>query len=146
MACNLKDSAAASVPNRPARVLRVLIVEDHPDVAHVLQALVRHAGHEPRHAASGPEAIAVAHEFQPHVAFVDIGLPGMSGYELAARLRAEPLPAMPALVALTGRDSPEDRRQSTEAGFAFHLVKPPVWADLAQVLLHFIQGGEAAAS
>ena len=56
MASPTSESSAAAVSDRPARVLRVLIVEDHPDVAQVLQALVKHAGHEPRHAASGPEA------------------------------------------------------------------------------------------
>jgi CheY-like chemotaxis protein len=144
MTSSTSELAVAAASNRPARALRVLIVDDHPDVAQVLQSLIRHAGHEPRLAATGPEAIAAVQEFQPDVAFVDIGLPGMTGYELAAQLRGDLLAAAPALVALTGRDASEDRRLSTEAGFAFHLVKPPNWTDLAQVLQHFVNQRQPA--
>jgi CheY-like chemotaxis protein len=81
-------------------------------------------GHEVRMAGSGPEAIDIVQQFRPHVAFLDIGLPGMSGYELATRLRADPNLAGLALVAVTGWGQAEDRRRSKEAGFDEHLTKP----------------------
>jgi CheY-like chemotaxis protein len=76
------------------------------------------------------EAVAVARDFKPDVVFLDIGMPGMSGYEVARALRAtEGLPSMK-LVALTGWGQPDDRRRSAEAGFDHHLVKP---AELSEI-------------
>ena len=81
-------------------------------------------GHDARTAHSGPEALLAAGPFHPEVVFLDIGLPGMNGYEVAARLRAEPSLSGTVLVALTGWGSEENKRRSSEAGFDLHLTKP----------------------
>ena len=81
-------------------------------------------GHETRTAFTGPEAVAVAADFQPEVVLLDIGLPGMDGYEVARRLRAMPALDGAFLVAMTGYGSDEDRAAGKNAGFDEHLVKP----------------------
>ena len=130
----LSDGAPASAatgrqtggsPDRPPRRgLRVLIVDDNHDVALTLAALVRHGGHEVRVAHDGPAAIHAAGEYQPEMVLVDIGLPGMDGYEVARRLRGELALSGALLAALTGYGQEEDRRRSFDAGFDEHLVKP----------------------
>ena len=109
---------------------RILVVDDNADVADTLAALLTLDGHEVRTAANGTTALAVAAELRPHIAFLDIGLPGMDGYELARRLRSDAmLPAM-MLVAVTGWGQAEDRRRAREAGFDDHLTKPVAPADV----------------
>ena len=108
----------------PAR-RRVLIVDDNRDAADSLAALVGLAGHDVRVVHDGPAALTVAEAFRPEVVLLDIGLPGMSGYEVARRLRGLPPTAGAVLAALTGYGQDEDRRQSREAGIDHHLVKPP---------------------
>ena len=103
---------------------RVLVVDDNADAAESLAMLLEIAGHEVRTAHSGPAALDIVAEFRPHVAFLDIGLPGMSGYELAQRLREMPHLTGLSLVAVTGWGQEEDRRQSIAAGFIHHLTKP----------------------
>jgi two-component system CheB/CheR fusion protein len=103
---------------------RVLVVDDNLDAAEMLGMLLSLDGHDVRTASNGPEAIAVAQQFRPQVALLDIGLPGMSGYELAGRLRAAAGPAGLVLVAVTGWGQEEDRRRSRDAGFDDHLTKP----------------------
>jgi CheY-like chemotaxis protein len=102
----------------------VLVVDDNQDVALTLAALVRHSGHEVRTAHDGPSAIDVARSYVPDLALVDIGLPGMDGYEVARRLRKEVGLAGTVLAALTGYGQEEDRKRSEEAGFDQHLIKP----------------------
>jgi PAS domain S-box-containing protein len=113
------------------RTRRVLVVDDNLDAAEMLGALLRHAGHEVRVAGDGPAALDVAAEFRPDVALLDIGLPGMDGYELARALRLDPaLPAI-VLIALTGWGQEEDKKRARDAGFDGHLTKP---ADPEQVM------------
>lgn len=104
--------------------LRALIVDDNTDAAEALAMLIEMGGERIRLAHTGPAALAAASEFRPHVMFLDIGLPGMSGYEVARRLRADPALAQVVLVAVTGWGTDEDRRQVHAAGFDVHLVKP----------------------
>jgi CheY-like chemotaxis protein len=85
--------------------------------------LVRIWGYEVRTAHDGPAALDTARAFRPHVVLLDVGLPGMDGYELARRLRAEGL-AGDLLVSVTGYGQEEDRRRAEEAGFDHHLTKP----------------------
>ena len=80
-------------------------------------------GHDTRQAHAGPEALRVAAEFRPHAILLDIGLPLLSGYEVAARIRVDG-ERQPILVALTGWGQEEDRRKAKAAGFDAHLVKP----------------------
>jgi CheY-like chemotaxis protein len=94
-------------------------------------------------AADGPQALARAQHFEPDIAFLDIGLPGMDGYELARRLR-ERCPRA-TLVALTGYGLPGDRARSAQAGFSEHLVKPVDIARLNEILAGFGTLGPAAA-
>ena len=81
-------------------------------------------GHVTRTASSGLEALRLAAEFLPEVVLLDIGLPGMDGFEVARRLRAMPALKNAVLIAMTGYASPEDRVTATQAGFDAHLVKP----------------------
>ncbi len=137
MAMGFGNSADAARTQPAPRGLRVLVVEDHPDVAFVLQTLLKHAGHEACWAASGKAALEAIGQFQPTVALLDIGLPDMNGYELAQHLRSATADDTLGLVALSGNDDAEHRRRSQVAGFAFHLAKPPDWAELVRVLQHF---------
>jgi signal transduction histidine kinase/ActR/RegA family two-component response regulator len=110
--------------------LRVLVVDDNADAAEVLAEALRVQGHEVAVANDGPGALELAAELRPQVAVLDIGLPGMDGYELARRLRAL-LPDPPRLVALSGYGQEQDRLASRRAGFDVHLVKP---SDLDRVI------------
>jgi PAS domain S-box-containing protein len=110
--------------DRPGRH-RVLVVDDNHDVAtSLVRVLTRVWGQEVRVAHDGPSAVEVAVEFQPELVLLDIGLPGMSGYDVARTLRGRPEFEATRLVALTGWGQDEDRRKSTEAGFDHHMVKP----------------------
>jgi CheY-like chemotaxis protein len=113
-------------PPAPAAARRrALIVDDNRDAAESLAALIGLAGHEVRVAHDGPTALTVAEAFRPEVVLLDIGLPGMTGYDVARALRNRPPTAGAVLAALTGYGQDEDRRQSREAGIDVHLVKPP---------------------
>ncbi len=103
---------------------RVLIVEDNVDAAETLAMLLELYGHEARVACDGETALAVASVNVPDMMIVDIGLPGMDGYEVARRVRLEPTLGRVLLVALTGYGRDEDRQQAVAAGFDRHLVKP----------------------
>jgi PAS domain S-box-containing protein len=102
---------------------RVLVVDDNVDAASLLGELCTTMGHEVRVAHDGPQALAALDGFSPEVAILDIGLPVMDGYELAARIR-ERLDHGCRLIALTGYGQEHDRRRSEDSGFAAHLVKP----------------------
>ncbi len=112
---------------------RILIVEDNADAATSLCALLGALGHEVRIAADGREGVSAAEDFQPELALVDLGLPGIDGYEVARRLRTRFGRSM-RLVALTGYGQPEHRAWAREAGFDAHLVKPASLQALNQVL------------
>jgi signal transduction histidine kinase/ActR/RegA family two-component response regulator len=125
---------AGAAEGAKRRRLRALIVDDNHDVALTLAALVRHAGHEARVAHDGPAALDAARDYQPEIILVDIGLPGMDGYEVGRRLRRE-LGLVDALMAaLTGYGHEDDRRRSLDAGFDEHLVKPIRKETLAQLI------------
>src|SRR5690606_31061 len=108
---------------RSPRRRRILVVDDNEDAAKMLGSALSALGHEVRVAHDGPHALAVAREFQPEAAVLDIGLPVMDGYELARGLCAL-LPQRPRLIALTGYGQDSDRERARGAGFDLHLVKP----------------------
>ena len=126
---------AETPPVAPAPTLqRVLIVDDNDDVRQSLLPLVRSWGHEVAAAADGPSAITLAEEFGPQTALVDIGMPGMNGYQLARHFRAVPRYANLQLVAMTGFGREEDRKAALAAGFDIHLVKPIDFNELEALL------------
>jgi PAS domain S-box-containing protein len=104
--------------------LRILVVDDNQDAVESLAMLLRIMGNDIRTARDGLEAVEAAQEFKPHVVLLDIGLPRLNGYEVAQRIRAMSGGNQIVLIALTGWGQDEDRRQSKEAGFDHHLVKP----------------------
>ena len=120
---------------------RILIVDDNNDAADSLAELLREAGHEVAVAYGPVAALDLVEAFRPKVAVLDIGLPVMDGYELAARLRSNPVTAECLLIALTGYGQSRDRARSEEGGFQVHLVKP---VDIVK-LLKFVAGAGAAA-
>ena len=103
---------------------RVLVVDDNRDSTESMEMLLKAWGHNVRSAHDGVEALDMAAEFQPEVVLLDIGLPGMDGYEVARRMHAMPGLRNTVLIAMTGYSQEEDRMRSREAGFARHLVKP----------------------
>ena len=121
-----------SLPGR-----RVLVVDDNTDGADLLAMMLELSGHQTRIAYSGLEALETAAVFRPEVIFLDIGLPGLNGYEVARRFRATPALSPTLLVALTGWGSEEDRRRSKEAGFDIHLTKPVEPAAIDDVMARF---------
>jgi PAS domain S-box-containing protein len=109
---------------RQAKGLRILVVEDVPDTAQTFVMLVKAMGHDARAFHDGPSALVAYRTYQPDVVLLDIGLPGMSGYEVARRLRSERGSKRPLLLAVTGYGGEEERRRTREAGFDFHMTKP----------------------
>jgi CheY-like chemotaxis protein len=111
--------------NQPsnAREQRVLVVEDNPDTVHSFAKLVSQLGHKVEFATNGYAAVDLARSFRPEIVFVDLGLPGLDGHEVARRLRAE-LGAQVRIIVVTAYGTDEDREASAQAGCEHHLVKP----------------------
>jgi signal transduction histidine kinase/ActR/RegA family two-component response regulator len=135
----LQDSLPAIRATTPgadlsANSLRVLVVDDNVDAGESLGELLRLLGHEVQVTANGPLALELFDDFKPEVALLDIGLPGMNGYDLARQLRARQSSDSLLLIAVTGYGQEEDRRKSRMAGFDHHLTKPAEFSVL-QVLL-----------
>ena len=113
------------------------MVDDHKDSALSLARLLRMRGHDVRVAHDGPAALALVGSYLPEVILLDIGMPGMNGYEVARRMRQQPGLESVVLAALTGWGQEADRRRTAEAGFNHHLVKPVDLAEL-QALLNIL--------
>jgi PAS domain S-box-containing protein len=126
----LRESAArkpgprVTLPRVARQGSRVLVVDDNPDNARGLSRLLKLLGHDVRVAHDGPAAVEVARVHRPEIVLLDIGLPGMDGYEVARRLRTEECCRDALVIAVSGYGQPEDLRRSKEAGFDHHLVKP----------------------
>jgi signal transduction histidine kinase/CheY-like chemotaxis protein len=123
----LKQAAhavAAAPPKAAAAPQRILIVEDNADVRSMLATVLQMAGHEVLEAPDGPSAIETAARTLPDTVILDIGLPGLSGYEVAERIRTMAPLAHTRLIALSGYGQDQDRAQAAQAGFNAHLVKP----------------------
>jgi PAS domain S-box-containing protein len=125
-----EDAAKAVVQTPPVGPRRVLVADDNRDAAESMGLLLEYGGHQVWRAYSGTEALEVALRERPEFLILDIGMPGLSGYEVAERVRAESWGKRATLVALTGWGQERDRRRAWAAGFDHHLTKP---VDPAQI-------------
>lgn len=116
------------------RKMRILVVDDNADAAELLAMALEMDGHEVSTAHSGAAALDAIAAYRPDAVLLDIGMPGMDGYEVARRLRQEPALCQVTLVALTGYGQDEDRERTRSAGFDYHLVKPVDMDALREVL------------
>ena len=126
--------AASAKPQSSADCLRVLVVEDNVDAAETMTMLLELSGHGVRTAHDGLAAVGAALDYRPHVVLLDIGLPGMDGFEVAQQLRQQPALRNVVLVAMTGYGEVAARQRSREAGFDHHLVKPADFGKLQEIL------------
>lgn len=126
----LSDSRTSLSPT-----LRIMVVDDYVDAAESLALMLQMEGHEVKTAHCGLKALELAQVFQPQVVLLDIGLPGLNGYEVANRLRALPETQGAMLIALTGYGQTEDRNRSQVAGFDHHLLKPVNFQMLSELLI-----------
>ena len=127
----------------PAGRRRILLVEDNADTREVTRLVLELAGHEVHEAADGPSGLAALLRLRPDIAIVDIGLPGLDGYDVARQVRSHPAAADVLLVALTGYGQREDRERALNAGFDMQLVKPVDPLRLADILARAQQRLEA---
>lgn len=125
---------------------RILIADDSRDSAESLALGLRLSGHEVLVAHSGPEAVAIAVHKRPAVIILDIGMPGLSGYEVAKRIRQEAWGSRAMLVALTGWGRDDDKQQARAAGFDHHLTKPIDPRDLESLMSSMISEESSALS
>ncbi len=127
-----------AAPHLAAR--KILVIEDNVDAAATLRDFLELSGHEVELAASGTDGVQAARQLHPEVVLCDLGLPGMTGYEVATALRKDPETRSAKLIAVTGYGRDEDRRRSKEAGFDLHLTKP---VDPNQLKALLQENGEA---
>lgn len=121
---SLSLAALGQAPLLATPMTRVLIIDDNRDAADTLADLVAIWGHEVSAAYDGPSGLAAALRQPPEVVLLDIGLPGMDGYQVMEAMRAEPRLAQTRVLALTGYSSDEERARTAASGFVDHLVKP----------------------
>nr|WP_283254283.1 response regulator [Ramlibacter paludis] len=127
-------TSAPASDSRKAGQLRVLVVDDNTDAAESLGVLLEMEGHAAHITHTGRDALAAAPDFAPDVVFLDIGLPDLSGYDVARQLRNMPAGENALLVALTGWGTQEDRKRTSDAGFDRHLTKPAELAAVEELL------------
>jgi CheY-like chemotaxis protein len=113
--------APAEIGSTPRRVL---VIDDNGDAAHALRMLLENDGHDVKVAHDGAEGLALAREYRPEYLLLDIGLPRISGYEIAASVREDPLLKNTTIVAITGYGQVHDRARTAAVGFDHHLTKP----------------------
>lgn len=116
-------AAGPSIPTSTAPK-RILLIEDNPDARETFRMMLELAGHEVLEAEEGRSGLELLRSALPDIAVIDVGLPGLDGYEIASRFRREPQSSRVMLVALTGYGTPEARERSRQAGFDHHLIKP----------------------
>ena len=133
---HVKTGLANSPQDEPkiARDLQVLVVDDQPDIANSVASLLQIAGYSVRTCYDGPSALKASHTEHPDVMIVDVGMPGMTGYELAQLVREDAQLNSIKLIALTGYGREQDRARAIDAGFDVHLTKPVTFEHLEQAL------------
>jgi CheY-like chemotaxis protein len=122
---------------------RILIADDNPDVLESFEVMLRMLGHDVATACDGIEVLEKAAQFSPEVIVLDLGMPHMDGFETARRLRQQPWGRDAVLIAVTGWGHEKDKKQSAEAGFNLHLVKP---IDAMTMLKHLDKSDETRAN
>lgn len=142
---HLNDIKAPLMETSPEAKPAVLLIEDNEDGREMMAMMLSCYGYPVQHAADGMQGLAVASSQRPEVALIDIGLPGMDGYEVARRLRANPDTHHIRLIALTGYGLAEDQRRVMDAGFDMHLVKPVDVDQLLRAISECVQGTPASA-
>ena len=115
----------------------MLVVDDNVDAAAMLKMLLETGGHDVRTAYDGPTSLEAAFAYHPNVVLLDIGLPGMDGYEVARTMREQAIFKAVVLVATTGYGQEGDRQRSRDVGFDHHLVKPYDFDTLEKILAAF---------
>ncbi len=131
---SIDEEHKSKVNRASAGSLRILVIDDIPDIIEILCSLLDYLGHETIAALSGPEGIDKAKEFRPEVVICDIGLPGMNGYEVAKSFRSDKELKDTFLIAFSGYAQPDDLERAREAGFEKHLAKPVNLDTLEQTL------------
>jgi len=131
---NLEPPLNLEIHTQNTRTLRVLVVDDNVDTVLSFSMLLKEFGNEVHTAHDGPTAIKIAMECVPDVVLLDIGLPGLNGYEVAKQIRNQPTLKNVVLVALTGYGQESDRQASMDAGFNHHLIKPARLEQVRQIL------------
>jgi CheY-like chemotaxis protein len=132
-----KTTDVLDAPAKSAHGLDILVVEDYPDSAQSLEILLRILGHKVEIAKDGPTALQKAQSKAPDVVLLDIGLPGMNGWEVAKKLQEQIKDKKLFFIAITAHGQEEDHRRSIEAGLDIHLVKPANPQQLADILRRF---------
>ena len=144
----LPAEKSSSIPQAPPIVetpvpnlqpLRILVVDDNVDSVLSFSMLLREAGNDLKTAYDGPTAFKIAMEYIPDVILLDIGLPGLNGYEVAKLIRKQPSLKDVVLIALTGYGQESDRQASMDAGFNHHLIKPARLAQVRQILASVVE-------
>jgi CheY-like chemotaxis protein len=125
----------------PVETCRVLVVDDHPDIAQTIAAYLELTGYQVVAVNDGLQALDCVASFKPDVVLLDIGLPGMDGYEVARRLRVIPQIEQALLIALTGYGQLSDRLKAQEAGFNAHVVKPADPQEVEHMIANWRAGG-----
>ena len=118
------DNSTHPLTQAPASSRRILVVEDNLDSVHSLTLLLRDMGHYVEYAINGYAALDIAQRLRPEILFLDLGLPGMDGFEVCRRIRKEPGLGGARIIAITGYAQEEYRRKSHAAGCELHLIKP----------------------
>jgi len=139
----VQSAAAEGVP-RAKRKLRILVADDERDQVATLAALLIDEGHEVREVYRGSEVMRMTRDFDPDVALIDIGMPGMSGYEVAREMRLEFGKKRPLLIAITGWRQSSDRILARLAGFDHHVAKPCDPRQLLELIAPLSNGSSAA--
>jgi CheY-like chemotaxis protein len=129
-----KESASLESLHAAVRARRILVVDDNADSTETMEMLLKLSGHEVATAHDGESALEKTREFQPEIILLDVGLPGMHGYEVAQRLRSLPENKNLVIIALTGYGQEQDRERAMEAGFDYHFVKPVEFDTLESLL------------
>jgi len=140
----LSPDVSRRLSNSPGDHLTILVAEDNKDTAIGLSRLLTRVGHTVHIAHSGPAAIQLATKEVPDAIILDIGLPGMDGFQVARHIRGQDQLAKSYLIAVTGYGSEEDQRRTHEAGFDAHMVKPADFDRIQQLLSSLNRSGAAA--